>query len=111
MAQAGALAAGKPVAAVGEGLAAAASAGWLSEGEATELTEIWTLFWVVNLTAKLLTDQPLDPETLGQGGCEMLMRDTGAEGAAALQDRIETLRDRAGTILDGALDEEEPSDE
>ena len=111
MAQAGALAAGKPVAAVGEGLAAAASAGWLSEGEATELTEIWTLFWIVNLTAKLLTDQPLDPETLGQGGCEMLMRDTGAEGAAALQDRIETLRDRAGTILDGALDEEEPSDE
>ncbi|WP_375173144.1 bifunctional [glutamine synthetase] adenylyltransferase/[glutamine synthetase]-adenylyl-L-tyrosine phosphorylase [Pseudooceanicola sp.] len=103
LAQAGALAAGRPTSSVDEGLSGAVEVGWLSEAQAAELASAWTQFWAVNMTTKLLTDAPLDPETLGSGGCDLLLRDSEVDGWTALQDRLEMLRHQAAQILDRAL--------
>lgn len=106
LAQAGALAAGRPTASVEEGLSGAVEVGWLTQADATELGQAWAQFWAVNMTTKLLTDAPLDPETLGRGGCDLLLRDSGTEDWTALQDRLESLRQGAADILDRTLKED-----
>jgi glutamate-ammonia-ligase adenylyltransferase len=53
--------------------------------------------------AKLLSDQPLDPEAIGQGGREMLLRETGAKDIAALGTRYTDATSRAAAVIDRAL--------
>lgn len=104
LAQAGALAAAHPTSNVAEGVQGAKSVGWLTDEDAKELTDAWTAFWCMNLTTKLLTPSPLDPEELGRGGCEVLLRDTGVKDWTALETRLESLRQRAAEILDTLLE-------
>ena len=103
LAQAGALAAGCPTSTVAKGLKGAVAVGWLTANDADRLSATWSLFWRITVTARLLTDQPLDPDTLGRGGCDLLRRDSGAKDWKALQDSLESEREVAGAILDKVL--------
>jgi glutamate-ammonia-ligase adenylyltransferase len=103
LSQAATLAAGRPSSQVSDGVANALSLGWVSEPEAKALAQAWTRQWSVNMTTKLLTDQPPKPETLGAGGCALLLRDSGAEDIAALKQTLEQERSAAADILDALL--------
>ncbi|WP_136635403.1 glutamine-synthetase adenylyltransferase [Pseudooceanicola onchidii] len=103
LAQAGALAAGHPTAQVAEGLAGGVAAGWMTDDQARTLSDAWRRFWSINMTQKLLTDQPLDPDALGSGGCALLLRESGATTWADLLDALAALRDDAAAILDDTV--------
>ncbi|WP_407493610.1 bifunctional [glutamine synthetase] adenylyltransferase/[glutamine synthetase]-adenylyl-L-tyrosine phosphorylase [Pseudooceanicola sp. MF1-13] len=103
LAQAGTLAAGSAGSNVADGLAHAADQGWITGAEADTLTEVWGLFWRLNATVKLLTDRPLDPDVLGRGGCELLLRELGSDSLDALTKRLTDAAPKAAAIIDHAL--------
>lgn len=103
LAQAGALASGCPTSSVAKGLKGALAVGWLTADQSETLTEVWSLFWRFTVTARLLTDQPVDPDTLGRGGCDLLRRDSGAADWQALRDTLAERRETAAAILDTVL--------
>jgi len=103
LAQAGTLAAQEAGSSVVNGLSHAADQGWITAVEAETLADIWGLFWRLNATVKLLTDNPLDPEILGRGGCDLLLRDLGADSLDALTKRLTDAAPKAADIIDKAL--------
>lgn len=105
-AQGGALASGRPVSTVVGGLEGAASVGWITQHEAAQLASAWDLFRGFNMTTKLLTDAILDPDTIGRGGCDLLLRDAKADTWSDLGQRLEATRNAAADILDRVLKED-----
>lgn len=103
LAQAGTLAAGQSGSDVAKGLTHAADQGWITDQQAQELADDWRLFWRLNATLKLLTDRPLDPDVLGRGGCDLLLRDLGADSLDAVTQRLSSAAARAADIIDTAL--------
>jgi glutamate-ammonia-ligase adenylyltransferase len=57
----------------------------------------------MNLTAKLLTDQQLAPETLGKGGCELLLRELQADDIDRLGADLAEQAIKAAAVIDAAL--------
>ncbi|WP_235868572.1 [protein-PII] uridylyltransferase family protein [Meridianimarinicoccus sp. RP-17] len=57
------------------------------------------LFARIKAVARLLTDQPLDPERLGHGGRQMLLRDTSAADLDALQAAVAAARNEAAAAI------------
>ncbi len=103
LSQAGTLASGTSGSDVATGLSRAAAQGWITEEAAGQLTQAWTRFWHMNLTAKLLTDQQLAPETLGKGGCELLLRELQADDIDRLGADLAEQATRAASVIDAAL--------
>lgn len=103
IASAAALMAGDPSTQVGPQLQAGVRGGWLSEEEAAALAEAYGLFRRVQIAVKLLSDKPLDPETLGEGGAAFLLRCTGAESQEALSEALERAAEQAAGIIESAL--------
>ena len=103
LAQAGTLAAGQACSDVADGLDHAAAQGWINSHGAQTLAQTWHLFWTLNLTVKLLTDEDLNPEALGQGGCELLLREVGTDGLDQLGERLESAATSAAKLIDAAL--------
>ncbi|RYH10183.1 glutamine-synthetase adenylyltransferase [Tropicimonas sp. IMCC6043] len=85
-------------------LAAAARAGWLKPEESERLTAAYRLARAVLSVGRLLVDGPLDPDTLGQGACEVLARETGFTDLDALLDELERRRADATGIIDALLE-------
>ncbi len=79
VAQAGSLMARSPARGARDGLEAGIATGWLDAATGAALTEAYLLFWRLQLVSKLLSDKPLDPAGIGEGGCRMLLRETGQE--------------------------------
>ena len=102
--QAGTLIAGSPAIGVAEGLEAAASAGWLEPEARAALQSAYDLCWQVQSVARLLSDRGLDPDTLGEGGCRMLTRETGAADIAGLGAMLSARARAAGQAIDALLD-------
>ncbi|WP_306006959.1 glutamine-synthetase adenylyltransferase, partial [Aquicoccus porphyridii] len=103
VAQAGALMAAAPGRSVAEGLEAAVASGWLSDADRAALEGSYALCWQVQAVSKLLSDKPLQPESLGGGGASMLMRETGLEMLDDLGGRLADLAGRAETVIDAAI--------
>jgi len=103
IAQAGALIGGVPSGPLATGLDGAVEDGWLTEDDRADLLAAYDLCWQLGQVAKLLSDQPLDPEAIGQGGREMLLRETGAKDIAALGTRYTDATSRAAAVIDRAL--------
>ena len=103
VAQAGALMAAAPGRSVAEGLEAAVASGWLSDADRAALEGSYALCWQVQAVSKLLSDKPLQPESLGGGGASMLMRETGLETLDDLGGRLADLAGRAETVIDAAI--------
>jgi glutamate-ammonia-ligase adenylyltransferase len=55
------------------------------------------------MVARLISDKPLEPERMGEGGAAFLLRETGQEGLAMLQERLETLSREASEVMGAAL--------
>ncbi|AVO39846.1 glutamine-synthetase adenylyltransferase [Pukyongiella litopenaei] len=105
-AQAGALLRGNAARDVAGGLAGAAAVGWLSEAEAGALDAAHALFWSVQAAARLLTDQTVDPDEIGQAGTAFLCRSAGAGTIEALRGMLEQAYGRADDIISAALERE-----
>ncbi|WP_370282579.1 glutamine-synthetase adenylyltransferase [Pseudooceanicola sp.] len=103
IAQAGALIGRVPAGPLVTGLDGAVADGWLSEEDRAALLEAYDLCWQLGQVAKLLSDQPLDPDRIGQGGRDMLLRETGAKDIAALEARYQEATARAAAVIDRAL--------
>ncbi|MYM55796.1 glutamine-synthetase adenylyltransferase [Thalassovita mangrovi] len=103
LAQASAVMFGTCTQSVPEALESAVAGGWLTEEERQALNASYNLCWKLQMVSKLLTDKPLDPDSIGQGGCDMLLRETGAADVAALLADLGRGSEAAGTAIDAAL--------
>jgi glutamate-ammonia-ligase adenylyltransferase len=65
-----------------------AQRGFLTQPEADTLLRAYDLCWQVQLVSKLLTTKPLDPEAIGEGGRQMLLRETGYNDIEGLSDAL-----------------------
>jgi glutamate-ammonia-ligase adenylyltransferase len=103
IAQAGSLMAGSDAHGARAGLDAAVACGWLQDGSGAALTQAYLLFWRLQLVAKLLSDKPLDPAGIGEGGCRMLLRETGFETLDALEAALIEVAADADAAITAAL--------
>jgi len=76
------------------------SAEWL---DTAPLLEAYTLAWALQIGARLVSDDALEPTALGAGGCEFLLRLTGMSDLADLQSALETKTAQAAAIIDAAV--------
>ncbi|MEM0946603.1 MAG: glutamine-synthetase adenylyltransferase [Pseudomonadota bacterium] len=110
LAQAGALLSGSSSRGVPEQLAAGRAALGLSKDALSSLCAAHALLWKVQAAARLITPDPLDPETIGEGACRFLLRETGAATMADLEDALAAMSGDAGAIIDGCIEELKPKD-
>ncbi|MGA0539154.1 glutamine-synthetase adenylyltransferase [Neotabrizicola sp. VNH66] len=54
--------------------------------------------WQLHCSARLLTEKPLAPEALGEGGLAFLLRETGETSAAALSARLRSVTELAAVV-------------
>ncbi|MCM2562395.1 glutamine-synthetase adenylyltransferase [Lutimaribacter sp. EGI FJ00015] len=104
VAQAGALLGGGTERTVEAGLACAAEAGWLENDEINALDAAHALCWKVQAVSKLLSDKAFDPDATGEGGCAMMLRETGFDDLAALERALTDCTAGAGQIVDKVLE-------
>ncbi len=81
------LLAGSPARLLGRQIAAGLRADILSQSDADVLTGAARLYWQVQAAARLLSGGTFDPDAVGAGGRQFVLRETGF-------DRIETLLPR-----------------
>lgn len=77
--------------------------GWFDAAEAEALAASHDLMWRMQATAKLLTDGPLDLEQVGRGGLELVLRETGVDGEAALVAEIQARGRAAEAAIEAVL--------
>lgn len=92
--------------------------GWLNGAERDALATAYEQCWSLQAASKLLTEQPLDPADIGEGGRAMLLREIGAETLDEMTKTLESVTEQAANVADAALlrppgfwHREAPSDE
>lgn len=75
----------------------------VSPAERSALLSAHTLLSAVKLVARLLTEQPLNPEAVGHGGRDLLLRDAGEPDIDHLESMLRSQMERAGDIIDTIL--------
>lgn len=103
LAQTGALLSAQPSRLTRDGLQAAADEGWLKPTEMQSLQTSYDLFWKVQMVSKLLSDKPLDLEVIGQGGRDMLLRETEMDSTEALHAKLHSAAKTAAIAVKTAL--------
>ncbi|MBN2905400.1 MAG: glutamine-synthetase adenylyltransferase [Rhodobacteraceae bacterium] len=103
IASAAALIAASPHTAVPAQLQAGVAAGWLHPAEAETLVASYGLLRKVQGAARLISDGPLDPARLGEGGLTFLLRGTGAADAAALEALLVQARGAAAQVIEDVI--------
>ena len=88
---------------VAAGLEAGVAIGWLDDAGRAALARAYGLCWQVLQAAKLLSDRPLDPDRIGEGGAAFVLRETGHETTEALRAALEEAAGAAGDVIDAAL--------
>ncbi|QPM89429.1 bifunctional [glutamine synthetase] adenylyltransferase/[glutamine synthetase]-adenylyl-L-tyrosine phosphorylase [Pseudooceanicola algae] len=106
LAQAGGLIAGDPSGWIGAGLRLAQESGWMTRDEAELLHSTYQLLWNIGQVGKLLSDRPIDPGKMGEGGRTLLLRDTGAETVEELRDAYRLATRSAAEAIDEILERE-----
>jgi glutamate-ammonia-ligase adenylyltransferase len=86
-----------------EWLERAVAIGWCSRAEADELIEARQLFWRFVQASRLVSDKSFDPETVGQGGVTLVLRDTGCESIEELLGKLEKCRKRSKEVIDRVM--------
>ncbi|MEJ1998380.1 MAG: bifunctional [glutamine synthetase] adenylyltransferase/[glutamine synthetase]-adenylyl-L-tyrosine phosphorylase [Maritimibacter sp.] len=77
--------------------------GWLHAEEATALLAAYDFLRRVQAAQKLLSDEPPEIGSIGKGGLDFLLRESGQADAEALIARIEELAKAAETAIEAAL--------
>ncbi len=101
--QAVALSAGAPERATAAQLAQAVGLGWLDADAVAGLQSAHALFSKVQGAARLLTDEALDPDTVGAGGRAFLARVAGQGDAGALASHLDKTRADALSCIDAVF--------
>lgn len=101
--QATALAAGCAHRTTAAQLAEAVPLGWLSADAVAALQAAHALYHRVQGAARLLTDEALEPDHIGEGGRTFLVRVADQPSAAALASHLDKTRAGARAILDGVF--------
>jgi [glutamine synthetase] adenylyltransferase / [glutamine synthetase]-adenylyl-L-tyrosine phosphorylase len=79
------------------------ASGILSPADQNTLLDAYRLLWRLHCGTRLLTDKPLDPDTLGEGGRAFLLRETGQPDAETLLQRVESAASNAETVINSLL--------
>jgi glutamate-ammonia-ligase adenylyltransferase len=103
VAQAATLMAGSAKRDIAAGLANGVAIGWFDAAESAALKEAYDLCWTLQVASKLLTEHALDPANIGEGGCAMLLRETGSETIDDLLLRLGEVTWRAAEVIDTIL--------
>ena len=103
LAQTMALQAASPARQVERQIAAGGKAGKLSHSDQTALLDAYRVCWRVQAASKLLSDKPLDPSALGEGGRAFLLREAGEADTQALTNRLATAAGLAETVISAHL--------
>lgn len=103
VAQAGTLLAGSGARGVPEGLEGAAVCGWLNGAEARRLTAAHALYWPVVAASRLISEQGIAEDRLGEGGAALLCRLTGRETVDLLGEELAHRYEQAEAVIDAAL--------
>jgi glutamate-ammonia-ligase adenylyltransferase len=103
LSQTGALLAGSPRRAVGQGLQAGVAIGWLSASDASDLASTYRLCWQVQLASKLLSGSTIAPDAIGEGGQAFLLRETGADDIEAVLSKLTKATETAAETVTAAL--------
>ena len=99
LAQGAALMAGTLARGTSEGLEAGVAIRWINAAESARLAAAYDLCWKVQSVARLLSEKPLDPAAIGEGGCRMLLAETGEETIEGLAATLaETSRDASDIV-------------
>ncbi|WP_294609197.1 glutamine-synthetase adenylyltransferase [uncultured Roseovarius sp.] len=104
IAQAGTLMAGHAVRDVASGFAGGVAIGWLDDADGDALARAYAICWKVHMVARLISDKPLDPALMGEGGAAFLLRETGQEDLAGLKTCLEEACGGAARVIDAALE-------
>ncbi|NEX47203.1 glutamine-synthetase adenylyltransferase [Pseudotabrizicola algicola] len=78
---------------------AAGTAAGVSPSDQTALLDAYRLLWRLQCGTRLLTEGPLEMESLGIGGRAFLLRETGEASAEALTARLEAVTGRAERVI------------
>ncbi|OSP55243.1 glutamine-synthetase adenylyltransferase [Pseudoruegeria sp. SK021] len=100
-AQAMALLAGSPCRTVEDQLALDCEG--VSAEDRAALLSAHQIFSAIKLSARLLTDQPLNPDALGQGGRDVLLHETGQDSLAALEAMLTERTEAAAAVINRVL--------
>ncbi|MEX5726715.1 glutamate-ammonia-ligase adenylyltransferase [Rhodovulum iodosum] len=103
IASAAALVAASPATQVAGQIEAGQAAGWLSADEGETLCAGYALTRKVQAAARLISPGPLNPDELGEAGLAFLLRGTGAQSAAELQERLTEARAAAARVIEAIL--------
>jgi glutamate-ammonia-ligase adenylyltransferase len=98
-----ALMAGTPLRSVFDGLDAGVAIGWLDDAQCIALKADYDLFWKVQVASKLLSEQDLSPEVIGEGGAAFVLRETGEEVMERLAGALVDAAERSGDLVDLVL--------
>ena len=104
--QAAALRSGSPARETADQLAAGVAHGWLNVADASAVADAAGLFWRLQAVSRLLTGGPLDPDALGQGGRDLVLREAGFATLDDLAAAIETVAQRADAVITARLAQE-----
>ncbi|MEL7013601.1 MAG: glutamine-synthetase adenylyltransferase, partial [Pseudomonadota bacterium] len=103
IAQAGALMGADTQPDVRSGLAAGRRIGLFDPPGETALQDAYQLCWIITQTARLLGHSALDVDKLGQGGCAMLLRETGFETLDDLERGLDETVTAAAQVIEEVL--------
>lgn len=103
LAQSFALRAGDPARRVEAQLRAGPRAGLIAKADAEALASSYRFLWRLQAGGRLLTDRPLEMETIGEGGRAFLLREADAPDLDALAARLSRTTDEAAAIIERAL--------
>ncbi|MCQ0971168.1 glutamine-synthetase adenylyltransferase [Paracoccus sp. TK19116] len=84
---------------------AGSRAGLIGKDDAETLASARRFLWRLHASARLLTDRPLDMARIGLGGQEFLLRETGADTLAAMEEALETRVQDSAAIIDAEIGE------
>ncbi|MFW2587046.1 glutamine-synthetase adenylyltransferase [Sagittula sp. SSi028] len=76
------------------------SVDWL---DSAALIKAYETQWTLQIGTRLVSEKPLEPDALGQGGCAFLLRLTGCPDMDGLRDTLEAQSAAAAKAIDAAL--------
>ncbi|PYF09979.1 glutamate-ammonia-ligase adenylyltransferase [Rhodobacter viridis] len=77
--------------------------GFVTKEEGERLASAYRLLWRLQAGGRLLTDKPLDLETVGEGGRAFLLREAGEDSLATLAERLERTTSEVAALVEKAL--------
>ncbi len=86
-----------------EQIAQGVAIGWFTDAQGQAMADSHDLMWRLQAASKLLSEGPLDLQALGQGGQDLLLRETGVEDGGELVGEVKARAARAAEAIEEVL--------